>query len=528
MERKLQNPQSTNRSIPHVDRVVSTWWLQIPSWLLRFSPTLATAWADGLYLTAWPVAALLLPFLTLLFGVYEGATHWCFNYAFDNNGHFDAGPAVAFIQIPFLLFAAATLGALSAQLGLLLVIGYALGDWFLAKPASNPGLWIVARFLEIGIPKLIIYLLFFMLAVLPTLVGQRLWPSAPLPTNWSKAARAQAAWAIVIILQGVMVFTWTYAAPMVVRPAWNWPNGGQPPVDVLSFVEVFNPWLPIVAMTATLGRALLSRLPAQQSNRWKTAGILAEEAAEQKRSAGLAQYLPSWLAAVLTAFVVTLLLAGFFNNFTHGAETFVLIATIFLARNTLLPEIFAWAAWTRRISSVPVVYRWLGVILGAYLIQKMVFLVTGFSARDEGAVDFAGELIGIVSGLVLVVILMPLEEDPGAPRILKRFDQGAKAKWTAGPLLLTGVSLRPSFAFASCLAPGCCFQGFDITAIHSVVAFVILSASLLLLGRKGRAPRLHETPISGDPVPPRIEVEDRILEGSLSAEDAEKEPIPRV
>src|SRR2546427_1504377 len=47
--------------------------VQIPARLNRYSALLSVAWGDGVYLTAWPRVAMLLPFLALVFGLVEGA-----------------------------------------------------------------------------------------------------------------------------------------------------------------------------------------------------------------------------------------------------------------------------------------------------------------------------------------------------------------------------------------------------------------------------------------------------------------------
>src|SRR6478609_2943634 len=124
-----------------VARFVYFWWVQIPAGLRRYSTLLWTVWCDGMYLTAWPRVASALVFAVFVFGFVEGGTHWRYRTIVGTNGFAGnvlapmgtandwGGPTgLVFADNLLLLIVAVGLGSLSANLGLTLVVGYALGD----------------------------------------------------------------------------------------------------------------------------------------------------------------------------------------------------------------------------------------------------------------------------------------------------------------------------------------------------------------------------------------------------------------
>ena len=52
-----------------LDKFLERWWVTVPGRLRQYSVYLSAAWADGIYLTAWPMVAALAPVVLLLFGL---------------------------------------------------------------------------------------------------------------------------------------------------------------------------------------------------------------------------------------------------------------------------------------------------------------------------------------------------------------------------------------------------------------------------------------------------------------------------
>src|SRR5438067_412473 len=105
------------------DKFLERWWVAVPGRLRRYSVYLSETWADGIYLTAWPMVAAMAPLVLLLFGLLEGASHWSLLISFPGE------VPITFTQLLLLMVLTAAVSALSANLGLALVLGYALGDF---------------------------------------------------------------------------------------------------------------------------------------------------------------------------------------------------------------------------------------------------------------------------------------------------------------------------------------------------------------------------------------------------------------
>src|SRR5689334_23786380 len=161
-------------------RFANFWWVVIPGKLRRFSMLLWATWSDGIHLTAWPGLATALVLAAFVFGFAEGITHWSYRVIVGTNGFAGnvlapmatadnwGGPTrMVFADNLLLLIVALALGTLSANLGITLVLGYALGDLLRGPAATGPGwrnidpfnTWIYRH-----LPLLVSYLLFFMLA----------------------------------------------------------------------------------------------------------------------------------------------------------------------------------------------------------------------------------------------------------------------------------------------------------------------------------------------------------------------------
>src|SRR5437588_173912 len=120
-------PPST---IQPFDRFLETWWVAVTGRLRQYSVYLSETWADGVYLTAWPKVAALAPLALLFIGLVEGIFHWSLliNDTIASPGEI----SLTFTQLLPLMVLVAAVSALSANFGLVLVLGYALGDFLIA------------------------------------------------------------------------------------------------------------------------------------------------------------------------------------------------------------------------------------------------------------------------------------------------------------------------------------------------------------------------------------------------------------
>src|SRR5256885_13769200 len=167
---------------PPFDKFIERWWVVVPGQLRRYGLYLSETWADGIYLTIWPNVAALAPLALLLVGLVEGASHWTFSDAILSPGEVP----LTFTQLlPFIVLITAA-SALSANLGFVLGLGYALGDFLIAGfrltyaqgargtsfSALDPG----QSFFHLHLAQLISYFLLLLLVVTPTLSSRYLVP----------------------------------------------------------------------------------------------------------------------------------------------------------------------------------------------------------------------------------------------------------------------------------------------------------------------------------------------------------------
>ncbi|MBO0790613.1 MAG: hypothetical protein J2P36_06645, partial [Ktedonobacteraceae bacterium] len=147
-------PVGTQSTLEHW---LDIWWVRIPIVLRRYALMFSEAWCDGIYLTRYPRLACILPLLALLIGFIEGATHWTLS---------SIAGTIAFTELLPLMILTAIAGALSTNMGLMMIGGYMIGDFFIAA-YQNPSYQVGAPgdflngVLFLRIPLLISYILLF-------------------------------------------------------------------------------------------------------------------------------------------------------------------------------------------------------------------------------------------------------------------------------------------------------------------------------------------------------------------------------
>lgn len=136
-------PKATNDSrVNFLSRFVHFWWFHLPAKIGPSSKVVSAALADGSYLAAWPRIGTALVVASFAIGLIEGIGHWAI---FGLNGYgIDPGfHAASFAEMLPLMIVAVLVGSLSANLGLTLVLGFALGDFFIAGAPYSP--WLAER-----------------------------------------------------------------------------------------------------------------------------------------------------------------------------------------------------------------------------------------------------------------------------------------------------------------------------------------------------------------------------------------------
>jgi len=409
--------------------IAESWWVETPARLRRYTLLLSDCWYDGLYLTRWPLAATLAPLLVFLIGFLEGIAHWTFVAApgFAVFGE----PNVAFTQLLPLMTFAAVAGALSANLGLMVVLGYAASDYLITGPqlslnlyASPPilGSTALATFCALRVPQIVSYVLFLLLAVTPTLSAKslvaRLRRIAPRESPTGTLIRA----VVIAAAHGALVYAWTLSAPLLIRIFWSWTNG-SPPVSAAYFAQQMAGWIVWPAVCGALVRCYLAFRAYQDAPvvaRLRRLNTLFKEV--EARSAW-PRTLPSAVRAVLAAGLSTLLIGGFLSSMGEGVLTFLFFAVILVARGSILPRLAPWALWMRLAARVPLLLRLLigGVI--SYEIARCVLSVAQGQPTfgDSISTDsFQPVVLGACLSLLVMTVLLPQAQPARRPGMVAR------------------------------------------------------------------------------------------------------------
>jgi len=368
-----QQPSTPVGQNSGLTRLADRWWVALPTLLRHHSLFFSEAWADGLYLTARPLLALLLPLLALLLGLLEGCTHWSF--LIDTNVSY-GGIAITFTELLLFMMVTALLGALSANLGLMIVLGYALGDFIVFGLQLTNNQLLVAPSGDIllsltypRVPQLVSYAILFMLAVVPTISTKYLTLRVTSLLKVKEPFATILQTVVMALVQGLIVYVWTLAAPLLIRVFWGWTNS-SPPLAAAYYLQQMGSQVVVAALVGIVLRGWLSyqasRAPIVTS---RTASLTNAFRAADTHPAFLRR-LPPIIRSLLAAFGLTLLVSGFIASLVEGFLFFLFLALVFIARTDLLPRSRLWVRWSALIGRIPLLARLIGGALLAYYITQ--------------------------------------------------------------------------------------------------------------------------------------------------------------
>jgi hypothetical protein len=458
-----------------VARFVYFWWVQIPAGLRRYSTLLWTVWCDGMYLTAWPRVATALVLVVFVFGFVEGGTHWRYRTIVGTNGFAGnvlapmatandwGGPTgLVFADNLLLLIVAVGLGSLSANLGLTLVVGYALGDLLWAGPApanlrfnDTVGVWICRH-----VPLLVSYLLFFLLASLPILMAMELARSAHGRVRQSKPLMI----ALTAVIEAALIYCWGGMAPMVFRTVQLW-AGGVPRITVPFYMQITATWLvPIAIATVVLRAGLFAWASRSESVQERAAAVVVQARRTALRT-------PLWTRAIIAAGLITLLMSGFlglrknwaesalFSNYMEAYVVFLGLTATFLLHTYLLPRTRPWQRWTNHVEQYPALLRLAAASFTSYVLTIGLMAVPGLQSTQPN--EFGPEVTSILVGLAMVLVLLPhgWAGRPVGRRVVpwRRLPIASVAMHTA--VVAAVVLVTTKKAFGDCYDCNCCFAG---------------------------------------------------------------------
>ncbi len=396
-------------------RIAEFWWVQLPILFRRYWLFLAEAWHDGIYLTRWPVASLLIPLLVVLFGLFEGATHWNPILASEAGG--GSIPTITFTEMLLLLMVAAALGALSAQAGFLLVLGYGIGDFFLYSFLSSPyytapNYTIFDAILYQRLPLLITYILFCLLTVSPTLMVKYLVESLRRFLKGNTTLIVGLRMALAAIIQGFIVYYWTLSVPIFIRVIWGWINS-YPPLTATYYVQSLKFWIIAAAVLAALGRGLLTAHAYKDLSIRLRIRRLVQGLKQSDQQKAFTRRLPDFVQAIIAAVGITLLLSGIIPNLLIGVVVFLFLSLLFLLRLVFLPRLGFWTVWSNLVTRVPLLIRLIACILIISVLAQWFLSSTAYLPVlvNTASGSFQWLLIGVCLSLLVITTLVPQKRE---------------------------------------------------------------------------------------------------------------------
>lgn len=454
------------------------WWVRVPTRLRRYSVTFSSAWADGLYLTAWPRLAVFLAIFAASVGLALGASHWS-PYVIGEYSMSTTGPITVFAEsLPF-LFVATILGSLSAHLGVMLTLGYIIGDYLIAGPATASwgynSTW--PLFFGERLPLLLCYWLLFMLAARTILTSNALAASLLRSLRGDESATKILRAGATAAFQFALVYAWAVATPMIIRIVWIWTGRGGSPFVVPDYLKVVAPWVPLAAAAMVVVRgflmqhALRREAVIQRLRRIKALSRYADFAPAFTRR------MPLWARALIAAAAMTFLISGLLLSFQYAAAMFLLFAVTLLVRALLLPKLQLWNAWARTAARVPLGARLAAAALLVFLISRFVVAIPG---RLDSQGKFGIELICLAIGLPIMLLLAANGEGAGSSndshtnRVAASTVKFQNVTKVAGTAVLLLCVFSANKAYANCLDDSCCFADF-LGAALVITAVVILA-----------------------------------------------------
>ena len=359
------------------------WWVTLPRFVRRVAITPALALTDGIYVAAFPAVSAFLSPLLLLLGFLFGSL----SIGYDR----------VFSESLFLLLLTVFLGILSGHLGLMFLIGFAVGDYFLFEPKwiyeGNIFLHFLYRF-----ARVIQYGVLAMLLVQTPLLTKVLIGQFYEIMRLGRVIGVMFAFISHIFLSVVLVFLWAQAVPVLIRPLYTW-TGQQPIIQAVKILQDgFLPLL-VVAAVASVARMILQSVVAF-SPVFSDRITAIETAVNQDSNKPLSERIPL-IPAVLAAAWGALLLSGLYSNVLDAIVVGIVLLILQLLRRGTIPLPLGGWAWL--MGRIPLIIR-LAVMVG--ILYGLGYVILSLYWENAGD-TFRPMLIVTVISLILFYFLNP-------------------------------------------------------------------------------------------------------------------------
>lgn len=374
-----------------LDGATRFWWVRVPLEARRLSVGWFMTMSDGWQLVAIPPLSAWLSLASLGLGLFFGATHFTF--------------ADVFTESALFILIAVALGLSGAQLGVLLTIGFGIGDFFIAHPDWASGgeltfgeVGLIGHIWGVRIPLIIQYGLLALVtttvpAAIKSLLGQLRFAARLPPT--------MAFWLMVglhALLAFVLVYFWTQAVAVLIVPVYSWGSGFSAADPSTINLQTSGLGFSLIAALAAVGRFILqARAVTEDGPATQRVAAIATQMNAAQPVQPLADRVPILVRIAARTLWAVLLLAGLMTDVIDAVILGGIVAVLQLIRAGFISVPLG--RWPQRAQRIPLLLR---LAAGFALIWFISLQLEGFLI--DTAQDFRP--LALLTGLSMVVFLL--------------------------------------------------------------------------------------------------------------------------
>lgn len=357
------------------------WWVSLPLSSRRLSMKIPHILLDGFYLNIWPIISAFGPIIVMLLGFITGWLHPDFKDVFSES-------------IPLLMLIT-ILGTLSANFGFSFLIGFVVGDIFLGQTYQK----LLLSPVRFGLPLLIEYAVMVMLIIKLPITIKMLVAELKIPGIGLKARFIISA-LLHVLLTGLLVYFWTQAVPVLIRPMFTW-RGSIPSIQAMAPLQQNGMIIVMTAMTTSAFRMVFQGMVAFKVNLGSKLDSMQDELVSAPLVNAFFDFSNKWIVLLISSIWSCFLLSGAYQSILDaiviGVVTFILLGI----RKGLIP--FSLGIWSNLMQRIPLLLR-LGV--GFFIVRYLSKPLLADLMRNTQT--FRPVLLIIVISMFIIFLLTPV------------------------------------------------------------------------------------------------------------------------
>lgn len=392
---------SKDRLTKVLEKMSDLFWIRLSLWSRYISRQMPLKTTDGIYLNVNPIAGAAAPIAALLLGLLFGAGQ--------------LGYDTVYTESMLFLCIAVLFGTFSANLGMLFLAGFVVGEFILAANwTSVPSTrydGLIANVFRYRIPLLISYGLLAIVTVqIPVLIKQLLI-QIKLPLRFNNHIKLGFAMLTQPLLTGTVIYFWVQIMPVLIRPVYTW-TARTPRVEAMANFQEYGYVLVTLAVLASLLRVYLQSRTVFDKTLSERMDQIEQKAdrvfTKAKPVKPIGDYFHPWVKTVALTLVMAVTLSGLYELWWDALILSAFILVIQAARSRLIHiPLGKWPYWMARI---PVLYRLIIAFLLILYFSKSIieYYYSGYQQTFRPVIVMTG------LAMVFVYLLTPMLPEQAA------------------------------------------------------------------------------------------------------------------